>query len=162
MEISVPWQSALRWRSLGRVEIHEGSPKLPDGVAKLHPNLPGLYWFQFSKNSYHYIGQTGRLKERLKEYQSPTLGTLQEYFIRQALLHSEGGNLYICTDDDLGDLSDVKKRRALEDHEKRAAWNAKQKLLNRSKPLDPYVADLADEACKQLLKDWLHGKRLSG
>jgi len=154
MTVQVPWKSSVCWRSLGMIYMHGGQPKLPEEHCKLPAKLAGLYWLHFVKKDYHYIGQTRRLRERLHEYRKPTQGTLQEYYIHQALIDNDGAELYVY----VANVSDIKSLRNLETNEIRSARTAKLNLLNRSESLQPYIKELATEACKKLLKDWLKGK----
>jgi hypothetical protein len=132
--------------------MHNGELVLPKTVAELPKKMAGLYCIHFLKMKYHYIGQTGRLKERLREYRKPTQGTLQEYFLHQAFVDNAEAQLYISP---FAYLSSMRERRELEHAELTAARAAKRNLLNRGASLPPYVKQLATEACSRLLDDWL-------
>ena len=88
------------------------------------------------------------MKERLAEYRKPTQGTLQEYIIREALIDNDGADLYVC----YHNIS-VNSLRTLENKEIKYALSLNMKILHRISTPNPYLAQLANGACKKLIED---------
>jgi hypothetical protein len=152
----MPWPTRLPWQALGRVTPEGGCPKYLCEFKKSH----GLYCFHFLRENYFYIGQSGRLGDRLKEYWRPTLGTLQEYFIRQALIDNGSTNLFICSfEENILEMS-ANHCRFIETSEINAARDAKFKLLNRDKALDDYGKKISMKACESMLEDWFKERKI--
>ena len=156
-----PWTSKLNWQQLGEIA---GNLKLPAKLKNLGDKCPSLYWLHFKRpdlSDCHYIGQSKRLRERLTEYTKPTLGTLQEYYIRQAIQKYSGATVWVCTASK-SDIADAKKRLKLEKDEIEAASVVNTRLLNRhGKLFAAKRRKLAKEAAKHLLKDWLKDKQFN-
>ena len=136
------------WTILGLIEAKHGAPSILPRV----PEHAGLYKLAFALwgKNYAYIGETGRLRARIREYtRTPTRGNHGEHLMFDLLTEAGRSEISVC-------CVGLEPRRARLDAEAEAIAEARRQgltCLNRGKDIDSTMQRFRLESEKKMLEE---------